>query len=224
MHLFVSKSCETSQVTSVSIVFLVVAVLASVADWAAVARDSKIVEYVCKPMATMALLATAASLDVVRDGSWGLRLVALAFCVLGDVFLMLPRNLFVPGLASFAVAQILFAAGFLTADVEVTWFAGGVLVAVPVAGLLARRFVAGIRRSGHADLVVPVIAYVMVISVMAVGAAATGDVVAIAGAFLFMFSDSLIAESRFVKKRSWHPVGIMVTYHLALAGLVLSLL
>ena len=224
MHPFGSKSCETSKVTSVSIVFLVVAIVFSVADWAAVARSSKTVEYVCKPIATLALLATAASLDVVRDGTWGLRLVALAFCVLGDVFLMLPRNLFVPGLASFAVAQILFAAGFLTADVEVTWFVVGVLVAVPVAGLLSRRFVAGIRRSGHADLVVPVIAYVMVISVMAVGAAATGDVVAIAGATLFMVSDSLIAESRFVRKRSWYPVGIMVTYHLALAGLVLSLL
>jgi ElaB/YqjD/DUF883 family membrane-anchored ribosome-binding protein len=39
-----------------------------------------------------------------------------------------------------------------------------------------------------------------------------------------MVSDALIAETRFVKARPWHSVGIMVTYHLALAGLVLGLL
>jgi len=39
-----------------------------------------------------------------------------------------------------------------------------------------------------------------------------------------MLSDALIAETRFVKARPWQPVGIMVTYHLALTGLVLGLL
>ncbi|MFM7410725.1 MAG: lysoplasmalogenase family protein [Actinomycetota bacterium] len=46
--------------------------------------------------------------------------------------------------------------------------------------------------------------------------------VAIAGAVFFMVADSLIAESRFVREQRWHGVGIMVTYHAALAGLVLG--
>jgi uncharacterized membrane protein YhhN len=73
-------------------------------------------------------------------------------------------------------------------------------------------------------LVVPVVAYLIVISAMAVAAVGGGSVVAILGAASFMVSDSLIAESRFVKSRRWHSVGIMVTYHVALAGLVLGLL
>jgi hypothetical protein len=42
------------------------------------------------------------------------------------------------------------------------------------------------------------------------------------GAALFAGSDALIAWERFVAKRAWGPVTIIVTYHLAQALLVLS--
>ena len=180
-------------------------------------------EYAAKPATTIALLAAAASLDVTRDGQWAWLLAALVFCLAGDVFLMLPCNAFVPGLASFAVAQILLTVSFVVSGFVAGRLVGGVVLAVPVSVLLARRFVGALRRSGHDDLVLPVGAYVTVISAMAVASIGAGSVVAIAGALLFLLSDSLIAESRFVRARSWHPVGIMVTYHLALAGLVLGL-
>ena len=54
-------------------------------------------------------------------------------------------------------------------------------------------------------------------------AVASGNVVAAAGATLFMGSDALIAETRFVGPRKLAPVVIMVTYHLGQAGLTLSL-
>ena len=63
-----------------------------------------------------------------------------------------------------------------------------------------------------------------VIASMTVSAIAGGTGFGIAGAVLFLTSDSLIAEHRFVAARPWQPVAIMVTYHLALAGLVLGLL
>lgn len=210
--------------TSASWIFLSIACAAAVVDWAAVARESALLEYVSKPTATLALLATAVTLDVVRDATWGCRIAALTFCVLGDVFLMLPRDAFVPGLASFAVAQVLLVISFVSDDVHVGGLVVGLAVTVPMAVVLARRFVSAIRRVGRAELVAPVCAYLVVISAMAVTSIAAGAVVAIAGALLFMLSDSLIAESRFVKERAWHGVGIMVTYHAALAGLVLGLL
>ena len=71
---------------------------------------------------------------------------------------------------------------------------------------------------------IPVVVYMMVIAAMAVSAIAGGTAIGIAGAIFFLLSDSLIAEHRFVKERSWQPVGIMVTYHAALAGLALGLL
>ena len=205
-------------------VFLAVAVLASVVDWFAVARERTVLEYVSKPAATTAFLATAATLDVTHGAPWGWRLAALTMCIAGDVFLMLPRDAFVPGLASFALAQVFFTVSFVVDDTSSTGWIVGLVVAVPVAALLARRFLGALRRGGHGDLVIPVSVYVAVISAMAVAAVAGGTPAAIAGAAMFLLSDALIAETRFVRARAWHPVGIMVTYHLALAGLVLGLL
>lgn len=210
--------------SQLSAILLVGAVLFAVLDWVAVARNAAGLEYVAKPLTTLALLVMAATLDVTHDASWAWRVVALALCLVGDVFLMLPRDAFVQGLASFAAAQVTFTVSFLTAEVHLVRLVAALVVAVPVAALLARRFVGAISRTGRADLVVPVVAYVIVISAMAVGSVSAGAVVAIAGALLFMVSDSLIAESRFVRSRPWQPVGIMVTYHLALIGLVLGLL
>lgn len=204
--------------------FLVIALAASLLDWFAVARKSERIEYLAKPLATAAFLATAASLDVAHEASRTWHLVALAFCILGDVFLMLPRDSFVPGLGSFAVAQVLFTVSYLSADVQSNRLLIGLLIAIPVTAGLARRYVGALRRAERGDLVAPVIVYMIVISAMAVAAIAGGSAVAVAGAVVFMVSDSLIAETRFVKERAWQPVGIMVTYHAALAGLVLGLL
>jgi uncharacterized membrane protein YhhN len=204
--------------------FLVLAAVFAVLDWVAVARGSSRLEYMAKPAATATFFAAAATLDVEHGAAWVLLLVALVCCVAGDVFLMLPRDAFVPGLASFAVAQVLFAASFVAGGLSARGLVAGVVVAGPVAALLARRYIGALRRSGRSALVVPVAVYMLLIAVMAVAAAGSGAPVAAAGAASFMVSDSLIAESRFVAARRWHPVAIMVTYHAALAGLVLGLL
>ena len=193
-------------------------------DWFAVARDNSRLEYIVKPLATVTLLLVALSLDVPHGASFFWRIAALAFCVLGDVFLMLPKDSFIQGLASFAVAQVLFTVSFATGGPTSLGFIIGALITVPIALFLARRFVSALRASGRSEYIGPVVVYVIVISVMAILACASGPIVAIVGAAFFLFSDSLIAESRFVRQRSWHPVGIMVTYHVALAGLVLGLL
>lgn len=196
----------------------------SLLNWIAVGKKNAILEYISKPSATIAFLLTVATFDVVHDAPWGWRIAAFVFCLAGDVFLMLPKDAFIPGLASFAVAQILFTISFATGEITATRLIVGLVVAIPLAAFLARRFVTAIRVSGHGELVAPVCVYMIVISAMAVGAIGSGNAVAIAGAFIFMASDSLIAETRFVKERAWHSVGIMVTYHIALAGLALSIL
>lgn len=209
--------------TNLSCAFLVLAAVMSVLDWAAVARGMSVLEYLSKPAATAALLATAATLDVAHAAPWVWRLTALAFCIVGDVFLMLPRDAFVPGLASFAVAQAAFTASFVSGGFDIARSVVAAIVAMPVGLVLARRFVGALRRAGRDGLVAPVVAYVVVISLMAVSAVSSGSVAGTAGALIFMVSDSLIAESRFVGARAWHPVGIMATYHVALAALVLAL-
>lgn len=196
----------------------------SILNWIAVGRKNTILEYISKPASTVAFLLVLVTVDVVHDASWAWRIAAFVFCLLGDVFLMLPRDSFVPGLASFAVAQLLFTVGFAAGETTSARTIVGLVIIVPVAVVLARRFIRAIRTAAHSELVVPVAVYMVVISAMSIGAIAEGSPVAIAGALIFMVSDSLIAETRFVKERSWHSVGIMVTYHLVLAGLALGVL
>ena len=78
--------------------------------------------------------------------------------------------------------------------------------------VVGRRILLGVREVAS-ELVTPVSAYIAVISVMVASAIATTNVYAIAGALLFMGSDTLIAWNRFVQPLRWAPVTIMVTYH-----------
>ena len=209
--------------TALSTTLFVLALVASVIDWWAVARARKIIEYFAKPSAAALFALAALAIDASNGGAQAWRVIALVFCIAGDVFLMLPRDAFVSGLASFAVAQILFTVSFGLEDPTTTRFVIGLLVVILGAVLLARRFVTAIVRTGDRSLVPAIVVYVSVISAMATSAIAGGAVVAIVGALLFMASDSLIAEEKFVAAKSWHRLTIIVTYHLALAGLVLGL-
>jgi uncharacterized membrane protein YhhN len=145
------------------------------------------------------------------------------FCTVGDVFLMLPRDAFVPGLAAFLVAQLCFAVGLalhLEGALELAIGVGLVaLVAVP----LVLRFRRALVAKGRGRLVPPVLAYVAAIGAMVATAVGSGGSLAVGGAVLFLASDALIGETRFVRPRPWGPVAVIVTYHLALAGLVVSL-
>jgi uncharacterized membrane protein YhhN len=209
--------------TSTVVVFLVVASIFSIGDWWAVHASKKSLQYVCKPLATVGFLATAIAIADAESIPQTWRIVALVFCLLGDVFLMLPRDAFVPGLASFSIAQICFAVSLINEDVTTLRLLIGIAIVVPATLVLARRFIRHISTSGHKELVLPVMVYMIVIAAMATSAIAGATAIGIVGAIFFMLSDSLIAEHRFVKERSWQPVGIMVTYHLALAGLALGL-
>jgi alkenylglycerophosphocholine/alkenylglycerophosphoethanolamine hydrolase len=203
---------------------LVIAGVAAVLDWWAVARGDRRVEYGAKPAATFALLVVALSLDPEHDARRAWFVAGLALSLAGDIFLMLPRDRFVAGLASFLLGHLAYVVGFWVDDQPggLPLVVGVVAVAVVVV-VLARRILGGLRASGHGELVAPVTAYMGVIAVMVLSATGTGAAPAIVGAWLFLASDALIAWNRFVRPLAWAPVTIMVTYHLAQAGLVLSL-
>ncbi|MCZ7535098.1 MAG: lysoplasmalogenase [Acidimicrobiia bacterium] len=91
-------------------------------------------------------------------------------------------------------------------------------------GPVAVRLLRALRDGGHSGLSGPVAGYMGVIAAMWVAALASGNPLAGVGGGLFVASDSLIAWDRFVRPLRWAGVTIMVTYHLAQAGLALSLL
>jgi uncharacterized membrane protein YhhN len=211
-------------VTAGAGILLALATVFAVGDWLAVAGRPdrrRTLEYVCKPATLLALFGVALTLDPVHADVRTWFVVALVLSLAGDVLLMLPRDAFVPGLASFLLAHVAYAVGFVLHSDGRWWWAGPVAL---VAGVLGARLVRGITRTGPRELIGPVTAYVAVISVMATTALASGNAIGAAGALLFMGSDALIGESRFVHPHPWAPVTIMVTYHLGQALLVLSLL
>jgi len=207
-------------VTTLAAVLLVAAGLSAVGNWISVARGSTVGIYVFKPLTLVLMIAAALALDPTSASARAWFVVALVLSLLGDVFLMLPSDAFVAGLSSFLLAHVAYVVG-LNQDSAGNWW-----LAVPVvlvAAVLGRRLVAGIRRSGHPEMVVPVVAYVATILVMVASAVASGNALAAAGALLFMTSDAFIGEDRFVQHRAWQPITIIVTYHVAQALLVLSL-
>ena len=196
----------------------------AVGDWLAVARQDQRLECVCKPATTALLVGVAATIDAAHADARGWFVAALVLCLAGDVFLMLPQDRFVPGLASFLVAHVLFTVGFALHGGTTRGYAIGAAVVVVATVPLGVRFIGALRRRGRPELIPPVVAYIAAIGVMVASAIGASNACGIVGAVAFMVSDSLIAETRFVGPRPWGRVAIMVTYHLALVGLVLSLL
>jgi uncharacterized membrane protein YhhN len=216
-------------VTVIAGVLLGVAGGFAVGDWVALARSSARLEYVCKPAATAALLGVAATVHAAHGDTRAWFVAALALCLAGDVFLMLPDrpdgpDWFVPGLGAFLVAQLTFTVGFALHPGATGEYVLGAALVVVAAAPLATRFVRALLRAGQPALVGPVLAYLLAIGAMATAAIGGANGWGIAGAALFLASDSLIAETRFVGPRRGVPIAIMVTYHLALVGLVLSLI
>ena len=204
---------------------IAVAGILAVADWIAVSPwvRSKRAEYVLKPATMIPLVAAAAILDPERDAQRALFVAALVLSLAGDVFLMLPRDLFVAGLGSFLLGHIAYIGGFLLEPRST----GATLVAVAVvmiaAATLGRRIISAARASDTLAIAGPVTLYMAVISTMAVLAAGTAEAFATAGAAIFFASDAMIAWDRFVRPFRWARPLIMATYHTAQVLLVLSL-
>ncbi len=209
---------------------MVVAAVFALGNWVAVSRDDssgawRRVEYVCKPATLLALVVAAVTLDPAAGADARQRwfVAALVFSLVGDVLLMLPRDVFVGGLSAFFVAHCCYLGGFWSHGPELVPLLIAVAVAALVIGLLGRKILGAVRAQDPA-LVGPVAAYMVVIGAMLATALAVANPLAAVGAVLFVTSDSMIAWDRFVGKVPNASVLIMVTYHLGEAGLVASLL
>ena len=204
--------------TPASLILLVIAGGAAVADWWAVAHRPAPAESVLKPLVLVALIGAALTLDPADSTQRSWFVVALVCSLAGDVFLLPSIDRFVPGLASFLLGHVAFIAGFaLVADASPL----AILPIVPIA-VVATRVLREVRRRER-DLVIPVVVYIAVIGAMVAIAVCSGEALAIVGAITFATSDSILAINRFEHERRRGPLAVMVTYHLAQALLVLSL-
>ncbi len=145
-------------------------------------------------------------------------LAALGASLAGDVFLMLPGNYFIPGLASFLVAHLFYIALLRQG---MPWFPSrrALVLTLGLGGAMYAWVWGGLS---DPVLRVAVAAYVSVIALMvaqAIGRArvlrdASATAVAL-GACIFMLSDSLIAINRFVQPLPLVSVWVLLTYYTA---------
>lgn len=209
--------------TATAFVLLAIALAIAVIDWMAVDRDQRSIEFVAKPAVMIALVAVALALDPVSDTARVLLVIGLVASTAGDVFLMLPRDLFVAGLASFLIAHLFYIVALAVLGIGIGSTAMGGVVMLVVLGLVGRRVVEGAARVDRA-LLAPVTAYMIVLATMVAFAIGTGRVFAIVGAVAFAASDTILGWTRFVGDLPRSRTVVMITYHLGQMGLVLALI
>jgi uncharacterized membrane protein YhhN len=145
---------------------------------------------------------------------------------------MLPRDLFVPGLAAFLAGHVLFIVGLLQPPAppgipafafSSTGLAAAAGVVVAVEALPGRLLLTALAGGGRRPLIAPVCIYMVAIATVVVLATNVASRPAALGASLFLVSDTALALDRFVWPRPWGTLVVHVTYHLAQVLLVLSL-
>ena len=203
----------------------------AVVDWIAVEKNWKIVEYIAKP-ATMLAILLWIGLIAGFGGSMLWFTIGVTFCLLGDIFLMIPRDLFIFGLLAFLVGQVCYVIGLSNVGPYLNLW--GMFLAIILGiyvGWLYPRVATSLSEKGKARLKIPVLIYAIVISLMVYSAlmtfsrpgwTAAAALSASVGAVLFYISDSVLAWDRFVNPISHARLRTMVFYHLGVTGIILG--
>lgn len=201
--------------------WLWVLILLAVLSTATSVLEAPALHVVFKPLPLLAAIvavAARACLTVARARFDLYLLAALVASLAGDVFLMLPGNYFIPGLASFLVAHLFYIALFRQG---VPWFSSRRALGLTL-GLGGAMYAWVWGGLSDPVLRVAVAAYVSVIALMVAQAIGRARVLRDAGAravglgaCVFMLSDSLIAINRFVQPLPLVSVGVLATYYTA---------
>lgn len=215
--------------TGPTVVLLALAAPVALANWVGVARDDRRLVWAAKPTTLVLLVLAAVALDADDPTVRLWFVVGLVLSLAGDVLLMLPEETDLPlppfllGLGAFLLGHVAYVVGMASDLDSWAFMAIGLMVVAAAGGVVAPRIVAGVRVAAP-DLVVPVLAYMAVISTMVVFSFGRGVALGIVGALLFYCSDAILAWNRFVSPSRTLQIAVMVTYHLAQLGLVLSLI
>lgn len=198
----------------------------AVLDWYAVWRGSARLEWAAKPLTMVALAGAAFSMGAADTASGRWLLAALLLGLVGDIALLSdsePR--FLAGLAAFLVGHLAYVEALLPIGPQSLLAAlPGLAVVLLLVVLVGRPVLAASRRRGGAALPGAVAAYMLVIGAMVVTAWGTARPLVAAGATVFMLSDAVLAQDRFLRRRRWAPLAVMVTYHLGQVLIVLGVL
>jgi alkenylglycerophosphocholine/alkenylglycerophosphoethanolamine hydrolase len=222
---------------------VIIVLILAIVDWIAVEKKWKVVEYFAKPATMLALIWW-----IWQSAGWGGAMLwftlGAVFCLAGDVFLMVPRNMFIFGLLAFLLGHICYilglnmvppftnVAGLAMAVILGNWMAIITLILLAVYLVwFYPKLASGLRANEKNSLKIPVLIYSLVISLMVYSAVMTwyragwSTMAALSvsvGALLFFASDSILAWDRFLNPLPHARFRVMLTYHLGQIGIILG--
>ncbi len=180
--------------------------------------------FVFRPLTHVLILLTA--LLGVNPVSPGYRLFicgGLVFSVCGDIFMMLPKKQFTPGLLCFLAALALYIVAFLPPAGRPSH--PGTLLPFVILALLVFRMLS----PSLGKMKLPVLAYITTITAMVwlasnrfIDSGSVKALFAFLGALLFLASDGILAYNRFVHKIRIAQILILGTYFPAQLLIALS--
>jgi len=194
-------------------ILLVLIPLAAIAYMVAMGLDAHLLKALAKPLPMFALILLVSFEPASRFRN--LVLAGFICSLVGDVFLLDKQEQFLLGLVYFLVAHLFYIAAFLNRDRR---FRPLLLLPFALCGAL----IFFTLRPHLGNMLGPVIGYITIISVMCWRAAAmlagkkdACSRFALAGAAVFMLSDSLLAFNRFGFPFAAAPYLVIFTYWLS---------
>lgn len=131
--------------------------------------------------------------------------IGLIFCLIGDVCLALPHEkAFKAGLVAFLIGHIFYIFSFSSLSQISHWISPGLLIIFGMSALIFLWL-----RPHLKSMLIPVLLYIVVITVMVSGAWAvfwkssfqtSGRTFLLVGSFCFYFSDVFVARDKFIKE------------------------
>jgi uncharacterized membrane protein YhhN len=202
-------------------------------DWFAVAKGLRKLEYLAKPAVMLALIAWLLLVGGFHGALLWFTLGAI-FSLIGDVFLILPKEQFIPAIISFLLAHLAYIIG-LNPTLPPLHFASIALfiIVLLLAAQVYRPISKGCVDKGTPELNRPVLVYTIAISAMLLSALLTlvrpdsewtpwAALLVSAGAILFFISDSVLAWCRFIQPIPANRLIVIVSYHLGQLGILIG--
>ncbi len=206
--------------------FLIISIIVSALAYIiAEYKNASAIKYVFKPLTTLLVIFIAFNQMNNLDDNYAYLIIAgLLFSLVGDVFLMYPRDKFVYGLGSFLIAHIIF----IIAISDGFHSVNEILILLPAAVYTIIFLKIILPKTGKMKW--PVIIYALVLmiflwqaSVAYYYSAEVSAFNAFLGAVLFVISDSLLAYAKFVRKKPYSIAVIHITYWMALVYMAISI-
>lgn len=154
--------------------------------------------------------------------------LALIFSLTGDILLMFVNtnpNFFIGGLIAFLIAHLMYIAVFYKSRNETANTLPIIVILLIYASIIFY-----FLKDGLGDMLIPVLAYLLVILIMAATAFLrkrankNSYILIFVGAVFFMISDSLLALNKFHEPLPLSNISIILTYALAQYFIVLGIL